>query len=164
MVWVKIQVTWVAQVHKDSKGHCHCHSKAHVQLTTPWYSDNCAQGMFHKERKGREKSPDVKWSSSPGIRVGGDTHCKAHHGLMFTAGQGQSTFPAASKHTGKYDPTLLHLWSSWVSVTGYCRHVCFAHLCATIFQGHGHVRIVKINIPLKELLTLYPSVIMNILS
>lgn len=42
--------------------------------------------------------------------------------------------------------------------------MCFEHLCSTIFQGDGPVRIIKINIPLKELLHLYLSVIMNILS
>ena len=117
-------------------------SKAHVQCITPRYSSNSARGIFHKKRKGEREKPWLKWSSSPGIRVGGDTQCKSHHGLIFPV--------QSSKHTQKYAKHC-GLCGLPRSVLPAAAHTYILHVSATIFQRDVHVKIIKNKHPFERM-------------
>ena len=116
-------------------------SKAHVQCITPILAT--VPGVYFIRRgKGRGKNPGVKWSSSPGIRVGGDTHCKSHHGLIFPV--------QSSKHTQKYaEPCCLCGLPR--SVLPAAAHTYILHMSATIFQRDVHVKIIKNEHPFERM-------------
>ena len=97
---------------------------------------------FIRRGKGRGKNPGVKWSSSPGIRVGGDTHCKSHHGLIFPV--------QSSKHTQKYaEPCCLCGLPR--SILPAAAHTYILHMSATIFQRDVHVKIIKNKHPFERM-------------